>query len=674
MNPILDKSFKIPFSKIKPEHVEPGIREALAEAEERLELISNSSEAVTYENTIQALDDLNLDLGHPIGLAYHLMTVKNSPELREGFESVQPDFTAFSARLPLNEKLWARIKAFSETDEAKQLTGIKKRHLEKTIEDFKHEGADLPADKKQRAEEINVELSQLYTTFSNNVLDSTNAFEHIITDEAELAGLPDSAIAQARADAEAKDKEGYRFTLQITSYLPVIKYSSNRELRKIIHQAFSNRASSGEQNNKENISTILRLRRELAELHGYKDFADYRLKTSMVKNGTTAYDFVKDLAVRTKDYFVNEITAINAYAKELGITELEAWDIGYVSEKLRSEKFAFDDEELRPYFPADSVLEGMFSLATTLFGITIVKQDNAEVWHESVEYFDINDEDGTYLGSFYIDLFPREEKRGGAWMNHFYTGGPQEDGSFKPHLGLNCANFTPPQNGNPALLTHSEVETTFHEFGHLLHHMLSKVAIPARSGVNVPWDFVELPSQIMENWCWEHEALKSFAKHYETGEALPYELIDKMKAARTFMGANAQMRQLSFGTVDLALHIDFDPNSGEDAIKYGQNLMEAFTIKPHFAHTNFLNGFGHVFAGNGYAAGYYSYKWSEVLDADAFSRFQKEGVFNPDVGRDFVKCILSQGDSKDAEELYRDFMGRDPDSEALLKRNLGAGV
>jgi len=259
-------------------------------------------------------------------------------------------------------------------------------------------------------------------------------------------------------------------------------------------------------------------------------------------------------------------------------------------------------------------------------------------------------------------------------MNHLYTGGPQDDGSFKPHLGLNCANFSPPQDGNPALLTHDEVETTFHEFGHLLHHMLAKVSIPARSGVNVPWDFVELPSQIMENWCWEPEALKSFAKHYQTGEALPDELIEKMQAARTFMGANAQMRQLSFGTVDLALHIDFDPNGNDDAIAYGQKLMEDFTIKPHFAHTNFLNGFSHVFAGNGYAAGYYSYKWSEVLDADAFSRFQKEGVFNPDVGRDFVKCILSQGDSKDAEELYRDFMGRDPDPEALLRRNLGAGV
>ena len=674
MNPILDKSYQIPFSQIKPEHVEPGIREALKVAEERLELISTSTEPVSYANTIQALDDLSLDLGHPIGLAYHLMTVKNSPEIREGFEAVQPDFTAFSARLPLNEKLWLRIKAFSETEEAKQLTGIYKRHLEKTIEDFIHAGADLPADKKQRAEEINVELSGLYTTFSNNVLDSTNAFEHIITDVNDLAGLPDSAIAQAKSDAEAKGKDGYRFTLQIPSFLPVVKYSDNRELRKTLHQAYANRASSGDQNNKDNITTILQLRRELAELHGYTNFADYRLKTSMVKDGTTAYDFVKDLAVRTKDYFANDITAIEEHAKELGIETLEAWDISYVSEKLRSEKFAFDDEALRPYFPLNNVLEGMFSLATTLFGIKISKQENTEVWHESVEYFDIHDEDGTYLGSFYTDLFPREEKRGGAWMNHFYTGGPQTDGSFKPHLGLNCANFSPPQNDNPALLTHDEVETTFHEFGHLLHHMLAKVAIPARSGVNVPWDFVELPSQIMENWCWEPQALKSFAKHYQTGESIPDELIEKMQAARTFMGANAQMRQLSFGTVDLALHIDFDPNSNEDAIEYGQNLMEAFTMKPHFAHTNFLNGFSHVFAGNGYAAGYYSYKWSEVLDADAFSRFQKEGVFNPEVGRDFVKCILSQGDSKDAEELYRDFMGRDPDPEALLRRNLGATV
>jgi len=363
-NPILDQSFQIPFSKIKPEHVEPGIREALKVAEGRLELISTSSEPPTYNNTIQALDDLSLDLGHPISLAYHLMTVKNSPELREGFETVQPDFTAFSARLPLNEKLWLRVKAFSETSEAKELTDIKKRHLEKTLEDFIHAGADLPADKKKRAEEISVELSKLYTTFSNNVLDSTNNFEHIIENDADLAGLPDSIVAQARADAEAKDKEGYRFTLQIPSFLPVMKYSSNREFRKIMHQAFTNRASSGEQDNKDNIATILRLRRELAELHGFSDFADYRLKTSMVKNGTTAYDFVKDLAVRTKDYFAKDITAIEAYAKELGIDELEPWDLSYVSEKLRSEKFAFDDEELRPYFPVDSVLKKMLKSGT----------------------------------------------------------------------------------------------------------------------------------------------------------------------------------------------------------------------------------------------------------------------------------------------------------------------
>ncbi len=672
MNPILDQSFQIPFSTIKAEHVEPGIREALKVAEERLELISTSSEPPTYDNTIQELDNLERDLGYPITVAYHLMSVKNSPELREGFEAVQPDFTAFSARLPLNEKLWNRVKAFGETNEAKQLTGIKKRHLEKTMQDFIHAGADLPADKKQRAEEISVELSKLYTNFSNNVLDATNEFEHIITDLNELSGLPESTIAQAKADAESKDKEGYRFTLQVPSFLPVMKYSDNRDFRKLMHQAYNNRASSGDKDNAENITAILKLRRELAELHGYKDYADYRLTKSMVKNGTTAYNFVKDLATRTQDYFAKDIKAIESYAKELGIEDFETWDISYISEKLRADKFAFDDEALRPYFPVDQVLTGMFELATTLFGITIAKQENAEVWHESVEYFDINDEDGTYLGSFYTDFFPREEKRGGAWMNFFYTGGPQEDGAFKPHLALNCANFSPPQDGKPALLTHNEVETTFHEFGHLLHHMLSKVSIPGRSGVNVPWDFVELPSQIMENWCWEPEALKTFAKHYETGESIPDELIDKMKAARTFMGANAQMRQLSFGTVDLALHIDFDPNGDEQAIAYGQKLMERFVMKPHFSQNNFLNGFNHVFAGDGYAAGYYSYKWSEVLDADAFSRFQKEGVMNPEVGRDFVKCILSQGDSKDAEELYRDFMGRDPDPEALLKRNLGA--
>jgi oligopeptidase A len=670
-NPLLSRDFRIPFDEITTEHIDTGIREALTKAEAELNELTDFTGQRTYANTVQGLDDLTEKLSRAVTISAHLMSVKNSPELRTAYMAVLPEFSAFFAKLSLNEKLWQAIKTFTESDEAKALTGVRKRHLEKTMKEFIRAGADLPPEKKARVEAINVELSQLQNKFSNNVLDATNAFELILTDENELSGLPESLRQQAKANAASKGKEGYRFTLQAPFYQPFMQYADNRELRRTMYEAFMNRATSGDFDNRENMARILELRRELAHLLGYKDFADYKLELFMMRSGEAALRFEHDLEQTTLPYWHKEIDALKTFAKEhLGLEKLEPWDVNYAIEKLRNAKYDLDDEMLRPYFPLDNVLSGLFEISKRLFGITVTERPNEKVWHPEVTFYDIHDEQGKHLGSFYADWFPRESKRAGAWMNRFITGEPKADGSFSPHLGLMCGNFTPPQGDKPALLTHREVETTFHEFGHLLHHCLSKVEVVDRAGTNVAWDFVELPSQMMENWTWEREALNLFARHYQTLQTIPDELYQKMMAAKTFMQANLQMRQLSFGTVDLNLHTRYTPEKDGDVITFGNSIMERFLIDPDFARNGFLAGFTHIFTG-GYAASYYSYKWSEVLEADAFSRFRNEGIFNRETGQAYVDSILSRGDSADAAVLFREFMGRDPDVNALNERNFG---
>jgi oligopeptidase A len=670
-NPLLSRDFLIPFNTIQTEHVDTGIREALARAETELTELTNFTGQRTYANTFQALEDLTEKLSRAVTIVSHLVSVNNSPELRTAYNAILPEFSSFFAKLSLNEKLWQAIKTFAETPEANSLTGVCKRHLEKTMKEFIRAGADLPADRKARVETINVELSQLQNKFSNNVLDATNAFELILTDEKDLSGLPESLRQQANANAASKGKEGYRFTLQMPFYQPFMQYADNRELRQTMYEAFMNRAASGEFDNRENMAKILELRRELAHLLGYKDFADYRLEPYMMRSGDAALKFEHDLEQITLPYWHKEVDALKVFAKErLELERLEPWDVNYAIEKLRKSKYDLDDEMLRPYFPLENVLSGLFEISKRLFGITVTERPNEKVWHLEVKFYDIHDERGKHLGSFYADWFPRESKRAGAWMNRFITGEPQSGGSFSPHLGLMCGNFTPPQSDKPALLTHREVETTFHEFGHLLHHCLSKVEVANRAGTNVAWDFVELPSQMMENWTWEREALNLFARHYQTGEAIPDELYQKMMVAKTFMQANVQMRQLSFGTVDLNLHTRYDPAKDGDVITFGNGVMERFVIDPSFARNGFLAGFTHVFTG-GYAASYYSYKWSEVLEADAFSRFKNEGIFNRQTGQAYVDSILSRGDSADPKALFREFMGRDPDVTALNERNFG---
>lgn len=671
MNPLLSRALPIPFADVRPEHVRPAILQALEEARAELDALIADAGPRTWRNTLGRLEEIDDRLHRVIRPVGHLVGVMDTPALRAEWEAVVPEFSAFYARLPLDEGLWRAVRAYAETEEARGLEGARARHLEKTLRSFRRMGADLPAETKARVEALRVELSRLQTEFSNHVLDATNAWDLVLTDEAELSGLPESARAQARAAARAKGVEGWRFTLHQPSFTPFLQYADRRDLRERMHRAYFARGTAEGADNRPLVRQILALRRELANLLGYRDYADYALEESMARTGRRAVDFEADLTARTRPHWEREMAELQAFAREtLGIERLEAWDVSYAAEKLRQRRYDLDAEALRPYFPLDGVLDGLFEIARRLFGVVVRERPAPEGWHPEVRGWDVlREDDGFALGTFYTDWFPRESKRGGAWMNGLVAGGPREDG-WHPHVAVVCANLSPPEGGRPALLTHREVETVFHEFGHLLHHVLSTVEIPGMAGTNVSSDWVELPSQIMENWTWEREALDLFARHWETGEPMPEALFARMHAARTFMSAHFQMRQLSFGTVDLELHVGWDPASGEDPVARAQAVLGRFHPRPEMAADHFITGFTHIFSG-GYAAGYYSYLWSEVLDADAFSRFQEEGLFSRAAGEAFVEHVLSRGDSEDPAELFRRFMGRDPDPDALLRRNLG---
>jgi oligopeptidase A len=459
-----------------------------------------------------------------------------------------------------------------------------------------------------------------------------------------------------------------------------MKYCRDRKLREEIYSAYVGRCRGDQFDNLPLLPRILALRQELAVTLGYRHFPDYRLEEAMAKSGERAVAFEADLVRRTRPYWERDLQELRTHASALGLENLEPWDVAFVSESLRKERYDIDDELLRPFFPQEKVLQGLFQLTERIFGLTVSEAENDQVWDPAVRFYEIRDEEGVGLGSFYTDWLPRKEKRQGAWMNDFLTGGPQEDGSFKPHLGFIAGNFSPPEEGRPSLLTHREVRTVFHEFGHLLHHLTSRVPIPGRGGLSVAWDWVELPSQLMENWTLEEEALALFSGHFETGEPLPGEVLERMIAARRFLGGWFQMRQLSFGTLDLALHGELAPRLPEECgdgldpaqavMSFAEKMLLTMSPTPTFARNHILTTFSHLFSG-GYAAGYYSYLWSEVLDADAFTRFKAEGVLNRETGRSYLNTILSRGDSADPEELFREFMKRDPNPEALLERNLG---
>ena len=663
-NPLLSNEFRIPFDQIRAVHVQPAVTELLADCQTRLDHILSADAPRTYANTLAPLDSISERLEYAVGVTRHLEGVATTPELREAFNAIQGPVTEFFSSLTLNEHLWTAIKQYATTDEARHLTGARARYLKKTVDSFRRHGADLDPVGKAKLKEIDIELTKVTTKFGENVLDSTNEFELMIDDEARLAGLPESAVVGARESAIQKGRpNAWRFTLQAPSYSPVLTYLDDASIREKLYRAHNTRATTGDRDNRPILERILELRRAKAQLLGYKNFADLVLEDRMAHNGTQAHDFLENLRLRTVPFFEKE----NAQLREFAGGDLQPWDVSYYAEKLRQKLYDFDEEELRPYFPVESVMSGMFQIFGRLLGIQVVEQSGVPAWDPAVKYYRIEDGGtGVFLGAFYADWYPRENKRGGAWMDALMTGSPELG---KPHLGLICGNMTPPLPDKPALLTHREVETIFHEFGHLLHHCLSRVNVRSLAGTNVAWDFVELPSQIMENWCWERESLDLFARHYQTGDPIPQDLFEKMVRARNFRGANTQMRQLSFGTVDLALHRDYDPGRDGELIAYTRRLLAPFSAAPFPEDHAMIASFTHLFSSPvGYGAGYYSYKWAEVLDADAFTRFRREGVFSERVGREYRELILSKGDSEDPSDLYRSFMGRDPDVSALLER------
>ena len=669
-NPLIQLGFEIPFDQIEAEHVEPAVDQLLARSQAAIDAVASSEEPRSYDNTLGALEKATEMLERASTVVGHLESVATTDALRAAYNATRPKVSAFWSVLAMNDALYRAVRAFATTDEAVALPPTEKRFLEKTLDDFRRHGAELGPEDKTKLQAIEIELTKLTTDFSQNVLDETNAFELLITDERKLASLPDSAKQAAVENASAKGLEGWRFTLHAPSMIPVLTYLDDASVREHVWRAYNTRAVSGERDNPRIIARVLELRRAKAELLGYADFSDLVTEDRMAKAGAKAKAFIDDLRRRTEEAFDRENRELQAYRNEIeggSASALQPWDVAYYSERQRQAKYDFNEEELRRYFPLERVLNGLFATAQALYEIQIVER-GATVWNPEVKSYAIQDRDGTMIAAFYVDLFPRENKRGGAWMNSLISAAYDELHP-RPQLGLFCANVNPPVGGNPALLTHREVETLFHEFGHLLHHCFSRVSVRSLAGTNVAWDFVELPSQIMENWCWERSGLDLFAAHYETGERIPDELYAKMVRARTYRAANAQMRQLGYAAVDLALHQDYESARDGEVMAYARKIIQAHSSTKLPDDYAMLAGFGHVFAHPvGYASGYYSYKWAEVLDADAFTRFKREGITNPEVGRAFRDTILSKGNSDEAEKLYQDFMGREPELDPLLER------
>ncbi|MCX4241024.1 M3 family metallopeptidase [Paraliomyxa miuraensis] len=678
--PLLRLQPPLPFDRIEAAHVRPAIDALLSAARAAIERIAEApSDGAprTYANTLRALDDATEPLSRAMEVIGHLESVATTEALRRAHDEVLPEVTAFFSSIPLHDGLHAALRAAWE-HEGPSLPPTRRRHLRKTLDEFVRHGAELSAPHKARLRALDVEISALTTRYAHNVLDATNAFELVIEHEAELAGLPPSAIDAARASAAAHAKgsrtEGWRFTLQAPSYLALMTYLEHAGHREHVWRAFNTRACAEPWDNRPLLGEILRLRRDKARLLGFSCFADLVLEDRMATSGARAQAFVDDLRARARAAFTAENDALLEFRRERegpDAPPLRPWDVAYWSEQQRRARFELDEEALRPYFALPRVIAGMFELARRLYGVRIELAPDLPTWHERVDAYSLWAEDGTALGSFYVDAYPRPTKRDGAWMNGLVTGELVEGGGLTtPHVALVCANVTEPLGDAPALLTHREVETLFHEFGHLMHHMLSRVEVRGLGGTNVAWDFVELPSQIMENWCWERECLDLFARHWQTDAPIPDALWQRLSRARTYRAANAMMRQLGFAALDLWLHMEFDPEAEPDVMGRARAILDEHSAAPLPDDHGMIASFGHLFAHPvGYAAAYYSYKWAEVLDADAFTRFASEGLFDPTAGRAFRDEILARGDSRDPMELYVAFMGREPSVEPLLRRS-----
>ncbi|HEX9980845.1 MAG TPA: M3 family metallopeptidase [Flavobacterium sp.] len=656
-----------PFSQINTEDFKPSFEEAIAMARKEIDDIINDPAAPTFENTIEALDYSGETLDRLSNIFFNLNSAETSDEIQKIAQEVSPLLTAFSNDITLNEDLFRKVKSVHDQKDSLTLTPEQQTLLDKKYKGFARNGALLSDEKKLRLREIDTELAKLKLTYGENVLAETNNYELHITSEADLKGLPEGTIEAARSLAKNQQKEGWIFTLDHPSYIPFVTYADNRELRKELAIAAGRKAfRNNEYDNQENVKRIAKLRHDRANLLGYQTHAHFVLEERMAQTPDKVKSFLNDLMEKAKPAAQREFEELTRFAKEIDrLDHLEKWDGGYYSEKLKQKLFDFDDEKLKPYFKLENVLNGAFTVAEKLFGITFKEVFDIDKYHEDVQTFEVLDFEGELVAVFYADFFPRKGKRNGAWMTSFRPQFIKDGKNERPHVSIVC-NFTKPTETKPSLLTFNEVTTLFHEFGHALHGMLANTTYPSLSGTSVYWDFVELPSQIMENWCYEPEALALFARHYETGEVIPQEFIRKIKDSASFQEGIATMRQLSFGLLDMAYHAQ-DPSGIDDVKAFEVKAFEPTALYPDVAENCMSTSFSHIFQG-GYSSGYYSYKWAEVLDADAFEYFQEEGIFNPDVAKKFRENILSKGGTEQPMELYKRFRGQEPKPDALLRR------
>jgi oligopeptidase A len=671
-NPLLDFSGLPRFAELKPEHVAPAIDRLLADGREAID--QALAAPTTWERFVAPLEDANERIGRAWGQVAHLHAVMDSPELRDAYNANLPKITKYWTELGQNERLFEKYRQLAATPEFSALSPARRKIVENALRDFRLGGAELPADRKARYAAIQEELAALSAKFSENLLDATNAFS-IVVDDKRIAGIPADVLQAAQEAARKDGQHGWKFTLHAPSYLPAMQYADDRKLRETLYRESATRASEfgkPEWDNTALIARIVELRRELAQLLGYPSYAEVSLVPKMADSPAQVLSFLDDLARRARPFAENDVAELRAFAREkLQLANLEAWDLGYVSEKLRLERYAFSDQEVKQYFPEDVVLAGLFRVAETLYGIAI-RPARAPVWHEDVRFFEVRDGGGALVGQFYMDLYARDTKRGGAWMDDAISRRRRGVELQTPVAYLTC-NFSRPlgsdAGGRPALFTHDEVLTLFHEFGHGLHHLLTRVDELGVSGISgVEWDAVELPSQFMENFCWEWEVLRHMTRHVDTGAALPRELFDKMVAAKNFQSGLAMLRQVEFALFDMRLHYDFDPRAGRSALELLQEVRQRVAVLQPPAFNRFPNSFSHIFAG-GYAAGYYSYKWAEVLSADAYSFFEENGVLDRRAGERFRDEILAVGGSRPAAESFRAFRGREPSVDALLRHN-----
>jgi oligopeptidase A len=683
MNPLLDFTSLPRYTEIKPEHVTPAIDELLAQSRAATSVAVDAATPASWSAFVEPMDDANERLSRAWGQVSHLHSVLDSPELREVYNENLPKITQFYAELGQNLALFHKYKALAASPEFAGLSAARRKIIENELRDFKLGGADLPEDQKPAFMAIQEELSKLSAKFEENLLDATNAWSKFIEDENELRGLPDDAKAMfkemAEADSTLADRSGWKLNLQAPSFMPIMQYCENRALREEMYRAYTTRASefgAAELDNTPLIARILELRANAAHMLGFDAYAHVSLAAKMAETPAEVLDFLSELAHRAKPYAEKDMAELREFAaKELTLPDLQAWDIALASEKLREARYAYSDQEVKQYLQEPKVLAGLFRVISTLYGLEI-KPDSAPVWHEDVKFFALHDAQGTLVGQFYLDMYARDTKRGGAWMDDAITRRRKDSGIQTPVAYLNC-NFTRPlggkSGGKPALLTHDEVITLFHEFGHGLHHLLTRVDDLGVSGISgVEWDAVELPSQFMENFCWEWDVLKHMTGHVDTGEPMPKALFDKMLAAKNFQAGMQTLRQIEFSLFDMHLHFDLRP--GQTALELLREIRKRVAVVNPPEYNRFPNNFSHIFAG-GYAAGYYSYKWAEVLSADAYSLFEDEaakgswGVLNPEVGHRFWSEILAQGGARPAIESFKAFRGREPTIDALLRHN-----